>query len=82
MKMTKMIIRVTTPFIFLTFLFADENVSMANEIMEKVISHPSPTTSISEINLEIVRKRGSKTKIKSRAFVSYEKQYKNQKYKK
>ena len=77
-----MIIRVITHFIFLTFLFADENVSMANEIMEKVISHPSPTTSISEINLEIVRKRGSKTKIKSRAFVSYEKQYKNQKYKK
>ena len=69
-------------FIFLNLLFANENISKAKEIMEKVISHPSPTTSISEIKLEIVRKRGSKTKIKSRAFVSYEKQYKNQKYKK
>ena len=47
-------------FIFLNLLFANENISKAKEIMEKVISHPSPTTSISEIKLEIVRKRGSR----------------------
>ena len=82
MKLIKMTNKAIIFFIFLNLLFANENISKAKEIMEKVISHPSPTTSISEIKLEIVRKRGSKTKIKSRAFVSYEKQYKNQKYKK
>ena len=82
MKLIKMTNKAIIFFIFLNLLFANENISKAKEIMEKVISHPSPTTSISEIKLEIVRKKGSKTKIKSRAFVSYEKQYKNQKYKK
>ena len=48
--------------------------------MEKVISQPNPATSISEVKLEIVRKRANKEKRKSRAFIRYEKRYKNNEY--
>ena len=43
--------------ILLSFLIANSDDFKAKKIMEKVISHPSPTTSISEVKLEIVRKR-------------------------
>ena len=48
--------------------------------MKKVINQPNPATSISEVKLEIVRKRANKEKRKSRAFIRYEKRYKNNEY--
>ena len=66
--------------IFLSFLIANDDNFKAKNIMEKVIAQPSPTTSISEVKLEIVRKRASKTKRKSRAFIRYEKRYENDEY--
>ena len=66
--------------IFLSFLIANDDDFKAKKIMEKVISQPSPTTSISEVKLEIVRKRANKIKRKSRAFIRYEKRYENDEY--
>ncbi len=42
--------------ILLSFLIANDDDIKAKKIMEKVISQPNPTTSISEVKLEIVRK--------------------------
>ena len=64
----------------LSFLIANDDDFKAKKIMEKVISQPSPTTSISEVKLEIVRKRANKIKKKSRAFIRYEKRYENDEY--
>ena len=66
--------------ILLSFLIANDDDFKAKKIMEKVISQPSPTTSISEVKLEIVRNRANKIKRKSRAFIRYEKRYENDKY--
>jgi len=66
--------------ILFSFLIANDDDFKAKKIMEKVISQPSPTTSISEVKLEIVRKRANKEKRKSRAFIRYEKRYKNNEY--
>ena len=66
--------------IFFSFMIANNNDLKAKKIMEKVINHPSPTTSISEVKLEIVRKRANKIKRKSRAFIRYEKRYENDEY--
>ena len=66
--------------ILLSFLIANDDDLKAKKIMEKVISQPSPTTSISEVKLEIVRKRANKIKRKSRAFIRYEKRYENDEY--
>ena len=66
--------------ILLSFLIANDDDFKAKKIMEKVISQPNPKTSISEIKLEIVRKRAKKTKTKSRAFIIYEKRYENDEY--
>ena len=65
--------------ILFSFLIANEDFK-AKKIMEKVISQPNPATSISEVKLEIVRKRANKEKRKSRAFIRYEKRYKNNEY--
>ena len=66
--------------ILLSFLIANDDDFKAKKIMEKVISQPNPVTSISEVKLEIVRKRANKEKRKSRAFIRYEKRYKNNEY--
>ena len=66
--------------ILFSFLIANEDDFKAKKIMEKVISQPNPATSISEVKLEIVRKRANKEKRKSRAFIRYEKRYKNNEY--
>lgn len=66
--------------ILLGFVIANEDDLKAKKIMGKVISQPNPTTSISEVKLEIVRKRSNKTKKKSRAFIRYEKRYKDNEY--
>ena len=66
--------------ILLSFLIANDNDFKAKKIMEKVISQSNPATSISEVKLEIVRKRANKEKRKSRAFIRYEKRYKNNEY--
>ena len=66
--------------ILFSFLIANEDDFKAIKIMEKVISQPNPATSISEVKLEIVRKRANKEKRKSRAFIRYEKRYKNNEY--
>ena len=63
-----------------SFLIANEDDFKAKKIMEKVISQPNPATSISEVKLEIVRKRANKEKRKFRAFIRYEKRYKNNEY--
>ena len=66
--------------ILFSFLIANEDDLKAKKIMEKVISQPNPATSISEVKLEIVRKRANKEKRKSRAFIRYEKRYQNNEY--
>ena len=66
--------------ILISCLIANDDDFKAKKIMEKVISQPSPRTSISEVKLEIVRKRANKIKRKSRAFIRYEKRYENDKY--
>ena len=43
-------------------MIANEDDFKAKKIMEKVISQPNPATSISEVKLEIVRKRANKEK--------------------
>ena len=63
-----------------SFLIANEDDFKAKKIMEKLISQPNPATSISEVKLEIVRKRANKEKRKSRAFLRYEKRYANNEY--
>jgi len=67
---------------FINVVFAGDSNPEALEIMERVIAHPNPKTSISEVHLEIIRKKGSKTKQKNRAFISYEKLYDDGDYKK
>ena len=49
--------------ILLSSLIANDDDFKAKKIMEKVISQPNPSTSISEVKLEIVRKRDNKEKI-------------------
>jgi hypothetical protein len=66
----------------MNLVFAGDSNHEALEIMERVIAHPNPKTSISEVHLEIIRKKGSKTKQKNRAFISYEKLYDEGDYKK
>ena len=70
-------------FIFYTSLVysADNNIT-AIGIMGKVLNAPKPISSISEIELEIVRKRSGKTKRKTRAFLKYDKQYSSGDHKK
>ena len=66
--------------ILISCLIANDDDLKAKKIMEKVINQPSPTTSISEVKLEIVRKRANKIKRKSRAFIRYEKRYEKHEY--
>ena len=69
-------IRLNKLFIFILFLsliYSANNNYTAIGIMEKVINAPKPISSISEIELEIVRKRSGKTKRKTRAFLKYDK---------
>ena len=71
-------IRLNKLFIFILFLsliYSADNNYTAIGIMEKVINTPKPISSISEIELEIVRKRSGKTKRKTRSFLKYDKQY-------
>ena len=51
------------------------------EILSYVASHPKPENSITEIRLEITRKKKNKTKTKVREFTRYEKIYKSGKFK-
>ena len=67
------------PFVLLN---ANENNHTAIDVMKKVLHAPKPTSSISEINLEIVRKKMGKTKSKTRAFFRYDKQYNSGNYSK
>jgi hypothetical protein len=67
---------------FINLVIAGDSNHEALEIMERVIAHPNPKTSISEVHLEIIRKKGSKIKQKNRAFISYEKLYDDGDYKK
>ena len=78
-------IRLNKLFIFILFLsriYSANNNYTAIGIMEKVINAPKPISSISEIELEVVRKRSGKTKRKTRAFLKYDKQYSNGVHKK
>lgn len=50
------------------------------EVMDRVYSMKRPTTSIMEVKLEVVRKKGKKEKIKNREFTRYEKFYDSGKY--
>ena len=58
-----------------SLIYANENNHTAIDVMKKVLHAPKPTSSISEINLKIVRKKIGKTKRKTRAFLRYDKQY-------
>jgi|TARA_B110000495_G_scaffold33023_1_gene25772 outer membrane lipoprotein-sorting protein len=77
---------VTNKIISILFLvnlvFPSDSNLKALEIMKKVIAHPNPQTLISEVHLEIIRKKGGKRKQKNRAFISYEKLYTEGDYKK
>jgi len=54
----------------------------AIDIMQRVNSSSKPNSSISEIELEIVKKKHNKIKSKSRSFLRYEKRYTTGEYKK
>ena len=74
----KKMIRLNKLFIFIlniSLIYCVDNDYTAIGIMGKVINAPKPISSISEIELEIVRKRSGKTKRKIRAFLKYDKQY-------
>ena len=60
---------------YLSLIYPADNNYTAIGIMAKVINAPKPISSISEIELEIVRKRSGKTKRKTRSFLKYDKQY-------
>ena len=45
---------------FINVVFAGDSNPEALEIMERVIAHPNPKTSISEVHLEIIKKREAK----------------------
>ena len=71
-------IRLNKLFIFIFYsslIYSADNNYTAIGIMGKVINAPKPISSISEIELEIIRKRSGKTKRKTRAFLKYDKQY-------
>ena len=53
----------------------------ALEIMEKVMTNPKPSSSITEINLEIIRYKRGKEKVKIREFTRFQKNYKSGKFK-
>ncbi len=81
----KKMIRINKFFIFIFYLsliYSANNNDTAIDIMEKVINAPKPISSISEIELEIVRKRSGKTKRKTRVFLKYDKQYSSGDHKK
>ena len=74
----KKMIRLNKFFIFIIIfstVYSSDNNYKAIEVMEKVMNAPKPVSSISEIQLEIVRLRSGKMKRKSRAFLKYDKQY-------
>ena len=50
------------------------------EVMDRVYSLKRPTTSIMEVRLEVIRKKGDKEKTKTREFTRYEKFYDSGKY--
>tara|TARA_Y100001934_G_C12365745_1_gene783364 strand:+ start:2290 stop:3069 length:780 start_codon:yes stop_codon:yes gene_type:complete len=52
----------------------------AMQVMQRVYEVNKPETSIMDIRLEIIRKKGNKEKIKVRKFTRYEKYYKKGKY--
>ena len=53
----------------------------ALEIMGKVMENPKPTSSITEINLEIIRIKRGKEKVKIREFTRFQKNYITGKFK-
>ncbi len=61
--------------IIISSVYSSDNTYNVMDVMEKVVNTPKPLSSISEIQLEIVRLRSGKTKRKSRAFLKYDKQY-------
>ena len=65
-----------------SLIHANESNYTAIDVMKKVLQAPKPTSSISEINLEIVRRKMGKTKRKTRAFLRYDKQYNSGNYSK
>ena len=66
-------------FIFLSPMMGQE--MSALEIMEKVMENPKPTSSITEINLEIIRIKRGKEKVKIREFTRFQKNYITGKFK-
>ena len=50
------------------------------EVIDRVYSLKRPTTSIMEVRLEVIRKKGDKEKTKTREFTRYEKFYDSGKY--
>ena len=58
-------IKVYIFFLSFSVIHANENNHTAIDVMKKVLQAPKPTSSISEINLEIVRKKMGKTKTKT-----------------
>ena len=60
---------------YFSFVYCFDKNYTAIGVMEKVMNTPKPLSSISEIHLEIVRKKSGKTKRKTRAFLKYDKQY-------
>ncbi|MFL3007653.1 MAG: outer membrane lipoprotein-sorting protein [Candidatus Neomarinimicrobiota bacterium] len=68
-----MIIQIIRIFLISGFIIAQD--LTPEEILSYVASHPKPETSITEIKLEITRKKKRKIKTKIREFTRYEKFY-------
>jgi len=75
MKKMKSLNKVFIIIFYISHIYSADNNYTAIGVMEKVINAPKPISSISEIQLEIVRKRSGKIKRKIRAFLKYDKQY-------
>ncbi len=59
MKKKKVMNKIISFLFFINLVFAGDSNHDALEIMERVIAHPNPKTSISEVHLEIIRKKGN-----------------------
>ena len=74
-----MIFQIIRFFLISSFIIAQD--LTPEEIFSYVASHPKPETSITEIKLEITRKKKRKIKTKIREFTRYEKLYNGGKFK-
>ena len=76
--MIRLKIKILIIILLLSFIQGQE--MKADDIMERVQSIKKPTTSIINVRIDIIRKKGDKEKTKIREFTRYEKHYESGRY--